>query len=718
MLRVRPLLSWLVLLTVALLACRAAAQDATELGAWPVGRCDAIAAAGDLVAHASGAQLRISEVAGGSPVPQLRGTLTLPAQIVDLALQGTRVFASLGGRGFAIVDASDPAEPTLLSQPFLGRDVAATLPDGDLLYLATGYRFLVYGIGDPTAPALLGEVATGAQPRDLVQQGDLVYMPVHDAIAVLDVADPGAPQLAASHGGLALVGLTALSPGRLVGHSRYRVHVIDVGPDPGDLTEVGALTLGDGHTGRRGIAAHGDLAVIARQDAGMAVVDCSSPTAPQLVSVFQPPELYGAMDVAVAGDAIQLLEYDALVTVACDDPAQLMEVARQRVPAKTRHGAVAGALVAIASELGAFSLVDVTDPGQPRPLSVNLSDAWYQAVALVPPRAYVGARGVLEIWDVTDPEQPQRAATCAGPDWPREILHHAGHLYITSLDDGLTVLDLADPDAPVVTATFAGPQGAGACLGHGHLFTANRQEGVRIFSLADPAQPLLCTGWAEPGLATESVVFSGGHLYVGAGLDGLVVLDCQVPWSPAVRTRIDGRADHVTATRERLVASGGYYDAARIFDIGAPGTPVLVGTCEPRGLAAHLTADPQWVYVLAEEAALAILDVGGPVATEPAGPTPPPAAAPGIALSAFPNPANPRVTVRLALPAAAAARVAVYDLAGRRLRTLMSGRLAAGTHDLTWDGRDPDGRACPSGRYLVTLDTPGRRLTRQVTLIR
>lgn len=72
-------------------------------------------------------------------------------------------------------------------------------------------------------------------------------------------------------------------------------------------------------------------------------------------------------------------------------------------------------------------------------------------------------------------------------------------------------------------------------------------------------------------------------------------------------------------------------------------------------------------------------------------------------LTAAPNPFNPRVTVSFTLPGTASGELAVFDLAGRRLRVLHAGDLAAGTHAFAWEGLDDAGRPQPSGAYLCRL---------------
>ena len=85
-----------------------------------------------------------------------------------------------------------------------------------------------------------------------------------------------------------------------------------------------------------------------------------------------------------------------------------------------------------------------------------------------------------------------------------------------------------------------------------------------------------------------------------------------------------------------------------------------------------------------------------------------PAAIPGAEaalrlLPARPNPFNPRTSIAFELPAAAQVRLDIFDLAGRRITTLLSASLPAGPHAATWDGTDARGGAAPSGNYVARL---------------
>ena len=83
-----------------------------------------------------------------------------------------------------------------------------------------------------------------------------------------------------------------------------------------------------------------------------------------------------------------------------------------------------------------------------------------------------------------------------------------------------------------------------------------------------------------------------------------------------------------------------------------------------------------------------------------------------------PNPFNPKTTIHFALPVAATVELAVYDVKGRRLATLASGRLEAGEHQATWLGTDDAGSPQSSGVYFVRLSAEGTTLTHKMLLLK
>lgn len=73
-------------------------------------------------------------------------------------------------------------------------------------------------------------------------------------------------------------------------------------------------------------------------------------------------------------------------------------------------------------------------------------------------------------------------------------------------------------------------------------------------------------------------------------------------------------------------------------------------------------------------------------------------------LGARPNPFRGSGTIHFRTLERARVVVEIFDVQGRRVRLLQDGELAAGTHDLVWDGRDDAGRTVVNGVYLARLD--------------
>jgi hypothetical protein len=88
----------------------------------------------------------------------------------------------------------------------------------------------------------------------------------------------------------------------------------------------------------------------------------------------------------------------------------------------------------------------------------------------------------------------------------------------------------------------------------------------------------------------------------------------------------------------------------------------------------------------------------------------------GLRLRAAPNPFNPITTIRWLQTAPGDVEVAIFDLRGRHLRTLTSGRREAGEQSLLWNGRDGEGRPLPSGLYLVRARGAGQIAFTKITL--
>ena len=84
---------------------------------------------------------------------------------------------------------------------------------------------------------------------------------------------------------------------------------------------------------------------------------------------------------------------------------------------------------------------------------------------------------------------------------------------------------------------------------------------------------------------------------------------------------------------------------------------------------------------------------------------------------AGPNPFARATAVRFGLPASREIELGIYAVSGERVRVLLAGPVAAGEHEVAWDGRDAAGRRVPSGVYVARLASPRWTASRKLLCI-
>jgi hypothetical protein len=84
----------------------------------------------------------------------------------------------------------------------------------------------------------------------------------------------------------------------------------------------------------------------------------------------------------------------------------------------------------------------------------------------------------------------------------------------------------------------------------------------------------------------------------------------------------------------------------------------------------------------------------------------------------YPNPFNPATSIKYVTPVDGHARLDVYDVSGRHVRTLIDEFHTKGEHTVEWNGFDGNGNPVVSGVYFYNLLADKRILTRKMVLLR
>ena len=84
----------------------------------------------------------------------------------------------------------------------------------------------------------------------------------------------------------------------------------------------------------------------------------------------------------------------------------------------------------------------------------------------------------------------------------------------------------------------------------------------------------------------------------------------------------------------------------------------------------------------------------------------------------YPNPFNPNTTINYALPKAGEVSLAIYNMRGQLVRTLVKGSSPAGRFSVTWNGKDDRGAPVSSGVYVYRLTATEFVSDKKLTLLK
>ncbi len=87
-------------------------------------------------------------------------------------------------------------------------------------------------------------------------------------------------------------------------------------------------------------------------------------------------------------------------------------------------------------------------------------------------------------------------------------------------------------------------------------------------------------------------------------------------------------------------------------------------------------------------------------------------------LGAYPNPFNSTITIEFYLPKRSKVVAEIYDLLGRRIKTLADEDYSQGEHLLRWDGSNENGFTVSSGIYYLKIGSKNNIITAKLILIK
>ena len=187
----------------------------------------------------------------------------------------------------------------------------------------------------------------------------------------------------------------------------------------------------------------------------------------------------------------------------------------------------------------------------------------------------------------------------------------------------------------------------------------------------------------------------------GDGLLDLAVVDGNLATGPALVVLVGQRNGvPVLEGRYPLPSTGGEVLAGDMNGDGATDLVVLGRSVE---------GGPGGAFVFLNQGVPAPTAVEGETAVAPS----------TFALGVnYPNPFNPATTIPVTVSAEAGdVDLTIYNVLGQPMRQVWAGSLAAGEHQLTWDGRDAQGQPVAAGVYVYRLQVGDQTRTRKMVKI-
>ena len=636
----------------------------------------------------------------------------------DISLSGDLVVLAAGWEGRICVDVSSPTDPVGIAVFEMPRQCDSVCLDGNIAYVGNYFGFSSVDLTDPTKPVLLSESELDGGVHDVFMVQHFAYT-LDDSqrkMRIFDVTDPAAP---------AVVNKVQL--------------------------ETSAFSLFE--SGSRIYLAHDYL--------GVSVFDSSIPSEPFEIGSY---ETYGLpLMVDVQGEHAYLLTYKkGLIVVDISDMSNPEAVGTYGSFFFVKDIHVDGDLVYVASSTWGRNLeiIDVTDPTAPKPVGVLNTRISANGVDIVDGVAYVTvAHRDLRIVDVSDPTAPMILGKCDVPYSPNRVKVQGRYAYVASGYGGLAIVDILNPLQPVLMGVVetsssaldvdvvgdyayttvwydgfhvadvsspAAPQFVGGYDTRGnpdevsvswpHAFVADSWGGLYVLDVADPAQPRFVETF-DSGGGARAVATQGGYVYVVDGIHGLVILR-NTQAVPVHMTELSAmRSDGTVAVSWRARGVG----ADQAFKIWRSeiGSDRHVCVAELSGGLHEYIWHDRSPPSAAAAYRLQLVDPNGEASwlgevqvSAAATPRLP------IELTCHPNPFNPDTTIRYRLSEPTSVDLAVFDLLGKRVRTLVSGLTPAGAHRSIWDGTDASGLNMSSGIYLVRLRVGNQVVNQKVSLVK
>ncbi|MEN3000463.1 MAG: hypothetical protein ABDI19_01320, partial [Armatimonadota bacterium] len=542
----------------------------------------------------------------------LLGTINYPGNVprpaTAILVDGNYAYihyeAGSGGR-LAVIDVSNPASMTLageLSFPSAHPTYISMAKSGNFLYLFAYQRdFAVVNVSNPSNPTLVRMVTATASAGVVV--GNRLYTAEGaNGVRVWDISQPDNPTLVHTVSGISNIGRVAAAGGRLYALRSYgpplQLHILDLSnPDAPAL-------VGNYATERvAGLAATDNYVLVSGYERGTEVVDVSNPASPISVRVLPNHYVQNADSTRalIQGQSILVLHNPATNhTRSTIFPYPLKAVRRGNFVYAVMEQSVWAFDISNPSmptirgtadlELQRESNTDIALVGASH-LAVSSGGVLYvfehtgsnlnQVVRLDPGGfstpgfgdrlrvsgsnlAMMTRSGQVQLHDLTTPDSPALRGSISSSTGKFDLMGNTLYDVMGGSVRVLRVFDVSDPDNPVQQGSVALPQVdliSDIAAGAGYVLTSDWQGNLALVDARVPSNPQVVAQSSLTGVSNPQVAFDGtaGVFYVYDGLNRKVVMFRVSDFpslTPAANFTLDREMYRLTFYNEKVLGAG------------------------------------------------------------------------------------------------------------------------------------------------------------------
>ena len=315
-----------------------------------------------------------------------------------------------------------------------------------------------------------GRVSWGYRATDVSVLGDFAYVVGYQHLKTIDVSDENSPIIVYNHNISDVEGVCATG-GYLyvVSSSIFQIYSLAI-PETPSLTA--SLSL----PGSKKIDVAGNIAAVARGNAGVSFVDISNPSAPVLLSTINTPG--SAYDIEIDGGFSYVSDHSQGLQIINNlDPVHPSIIGWLPTASTAFSIAYHDGRVMLGCD-NAVQLVDVLAPESPELLSSMYMPSDIYGVWIDGERAYLAAYSAgLMTLDISNPNFPSIIGNIDTYDvaWRVDVVGQKA--YVADDDGGLLVVSSSNDMSPPVIGRWGNGQNTLKLSGQGNIAFAVTDDG-------------------------------------------------------------------------------------------------------------------------------------------------------------------------------------------------------------------------------------------------